>query len=135
LYIIRPLIALVLAQIIKIIIESLRQKRFDFKRIMGTGGMPSSHAAITVALTTQIGKNLGVETPIFAVALVFTLVILYDAAGIRRAAGKQAVVLNKILDEIIVNKKVPDSRLKELLGHTPIEVVIGGLLGFFVGWI
>ena len=134
-YIIRPLIALVLAQIIKIIIESLRQKRFDFKRIMGTGGMPSSHAAITVALTTQIGKNLGVETPIFAVALVFTLVILYDAAGIRRAAGKQAVVLNKILDEIIVNKKVPDSRLKELLGHTPIEVVIGGLLGFFVGWI
>lgn len=130
----RPLLALAIAQIIKILIYGWMNKRFDFRRLLGAGGMPSSHAALTVALTTQIGKEVGISEPIFAVALVFTLVVLYDAAGVRRAAGKQAAILNKIVDEIMAHQRIEETRLKELLGHTPFEVLVGVILGFIVGW-
>ncbi len=130
----RPLLALAIAQIIKILIYGWLNKRFDFRRLLGAGGMPSSHAALTVALTTQIGKEVGISEPIFAVALVFTLVVLYDAAGVRRAAGKQAAILNKIMDEIMAHQRIEETRLKELLGHTPFEVLVGVILGFIVGW-
>jgi len=134
LFFFRPLLALAIAQIIKILIYGWLNKRFDFRRLLGAGGMPSSHAALTVALTTQIGKEVGISEPIFAVALVFTLVVLYDAAGVRRAAGKQAAILNKIMDEIMAHQRIEETRLKELLGHTPFEVLVGVILGFIVGW-
>ena len=133
-FLIRPIVALLIAQGLKILFESLAGKRFDFKRVLGSGGMPSSHAAITVALSTQLGKVYGVHDPLFATAVIFTIVVLYDAAGIRRAAGKQAEVLNKIMGEIMSHKKITETRLKELLGHTPVEVIVGGLLGFVVGF-
>ncbi len=133
-FFVRPLLALLIAQILKIIFYGWKNKRFDFRRLVGAGGMPSSHSALTVALTTRIGKEVGISEPIFAVALVFTIIVLYDAAGVRRAAGKQAAVLNSIMDEIMAHKKIKEDRLKELLGHTPFEVLVGVILGFLVGW-
>jgi len=133
-FFVRPLVALFIAQIFKIIIYGWKNKRFDFRRLVGAGGMPSSHAAFTVALTTQLGKDVGVDGPVFAIALVFTMVVLYDAAGVRRAAGKQAAILNTIMEEVMAHKKIEEARLKELLGHTPFEVLVGVVLGFLVGW-
>ncbi len=133
-FFVRPLVALFITQVFKIIIYGWKNKRFDFRRLVGAGGMPSSHAAFTVALTTQLGKDVGVDGPVFAIALVFTMVVLYDAAGVRRAAGKQAAILNTIMEEVMAHKKIEEARLKELLGHTPFEVLVGVVLGFLVGW-
>jgi len=133
-YLIKPLLAWLIAQVLKIIIEAVKNKRFNFKRIIGAGGMPSSHAALTVALTTSLWKDFGANDPIVAIALIFTLVVLYDAAGVRRAAGKQAAVLNKIVDELIQHKSFTDKRLMEFLGHTPLQVLGGIALGFLVGF-
>lgn len=119
-----------IAQGTKIILTLLFEKRFDATRLVGTGGMPSSHSALVMALTFSVGKYNGFETPHFAIALIFALVVMYDAAGIRRAAGKQAEILNRLIEE----HQVPDmEKLKELLGHTPLEVFAGAILGIAVG--
>ncbi|MGI5875571.1 MAG: divergent PAP2 family protein [Dethiobacteria bacterium] len=131
-YITQPLLAWALAQILKLIVEGWKDKKIDFRRIIGSGGMPSSHAAVTVALTTNLWKSLGIGDPIVAVSLIFTLIVIYDAAGIRQAAGKQAALLNMIIEEL--NKPITDHRLKELLGHTPTQVLAGSLLGFLLGF-
>jgi acid phosphatase family membrane protein YuiD len=131
-YIIQPLLAWVVAQILKLIVEGWRNKKIDPRRILGAGGMPSSHAALTVALTTALWKDLGIGEPVVAVAFIFTLIVLHDAAGVRQEAGKQAALLNIIIEEL--NKPITDQRLKELLGHTPLQVLAGALLGFFIGF-
>ncbi|RJR20815.1 MAG: divergent PAP2 family protein [Desulfobacteraceae bacterium] len=133
-YLLKPLMAWFIAQVLKIIIEAFKNKKINFKRITGAGGMPSSHAALTVALTTALWKDFGISNPLVAVAIVFTLVVLYDATGVRRASGKQAAVLNLIIDELMQHKSLTDKRLKELLGHTPLQVLAGILLGFLVGF-
>lgn len=107
----------------------LREKRFDFKWFVGTGGMPSSHAAVVSAFTTAVGLHTGFTSPVFYVALMFTIVVLFDAQGVRRSSGKQAEILNKILDDIYWKKKIQEERLKELIGHTPMEVLAGTFLG------
>lgn len=132
-YLYYPILAFVLAQILKLIVEMVKDGRIDFRRIVDAGGMPSAHAAGTVALCTALWRDLGVHSPVVAVAITFTLVVLYDAAGIRRAAGRQAVVLNKIVDELMHHKHVREERLKELLGHTPLEVIMGIILGIVIG--
>src|SRR5690554_40081 len=104
----------------------------DFTRFVGSGGMPSSHSSFSMALTTTIGKMYNWDSPLFAVSLAFALIVMYDAAGVRRAAGKQAIILNKIIHDIHENKKLTEERLKELIGHTPIEVFMGALLGILV---
>lgn len=128
-------IAWFIAQGLKVLLGVLREKRFDFRWFVGTGGMPSSHAAVVSALTTAVGLHTGFTSPSFYIALVFTIVVLFDAQGVRRASGKQAEILNKILDDIYWKKKIQDERLKELIGHTPIEVFTGTLLGIFVALI
>jgi acid phosphatase family membrane protein YuiD len=133
-YLLKPLLAWLMAQVIKIIIEACRNKKVDFKRIAGAGGMPSSHAALTVALTSALWKDFGPNNPLVAVTAVFTLIVLYDAAGVRRAAGKQAAVLNLIIEELTLHKQLSEKRLKELLGHTPLQVLAGILLGILVGY-
>jgi acid phosphatase family membrane protein YuiD len=133
-YLLKPLLAWLMAQVIKIIIEAFRNKKVDFKRIAGAGGMPSSHAALTVALTSALWKDFGPNNPLVAVTAVFTLIVLYDAAGVRRAAGKQAAVLNLIIEELTLHKQLSEKRLKELLGHTPLQVLAGILLGILVGY-
>ena len=95
--------------------------------------MPSSHSAIVTGLTTLIGKYEGVDTPIFAVSLIFALVVMYDACGVRRAAGKQAAVLNKIIQTPGLTSVQIRERLVEALGHTPIQVFMGSLIGIIVG--
>lgn len=133
-YLFKPLFAWFLAQVLKICSDLFKTRKVNLKRIIGSGGMPSSHAALTVALTTSLGKDFGLNDPLVVTAFIFTLVVLYDAAGVRRAVGRQAVVLNKIIEELMQTKQITEKRLKELLGHTPLQVLIGILLGFLVGF-
>ena len=117
----------------KLIYDLLTTKKFNFKRIMGAGGMPSSHSAVVVGLATLIGKYQGVGTPIFALSFLFAFVVMYDACGVRRAAGKQAALLNKLVETPGLTGVQVSEKLVEVLGHTPIQVVVGALIGFLVG--
>lgn len=126
------LFAWFIAQTIKVILGVVREKRFNFRWFIGTGGMPSSHAAGVSALATTCGLNIGFDTVIFAMAVVFAIVTMFDAQGVRRSTGQQAEILNKIMDDIYWRGKIEESRLKELIGHTPIEVIIGSILGILI---
>ena len=118
-----------IAQGIKVVLGVIREKRFNFKWFIGTGGMPSSHAAGAVALATATGLEYGFDSVVFALAAVFALVTMFDAQGVRRSAGQQAAILNKILDDMYWKGKIENDRLLELIGHTPFQVMIGALLG------
>ena len=122
-----------IAQCIKVGLSVIRERRFDFRWFIGTGGMPSSHAAGACALATTCGLQLGVQSVSFALAAVFALVTMFDAQGVRRATGQQAQILSQILDDIYFEGKIEANRLKELVGHTPIQVVIGALIGIILG--
>jgi acid phosphatase family membrane protein YuiD len=124
--------AWVIAQSIKVLLGVFREKRFNFRWFVGTGGMPSSHAAGVSALSTSIGISYGFDSALFAVTLVFTLVVLFDSQGVRFSTGKMAGVLNKMLDDMYWKKRLDDRQLKEFLGHTPIEVFAGIALGIVV---
>jgi acid phosphatase family membrane protein YuiD len=121
-----------LAQISKLFIVLLRERQLQFSYLTSSGGMPSSHSAVVVALATRIGMDQGVSSPLFAIAFIFASVVLYDAAGIRRAVSVQARILNRMLEEVMELKRFNEKRLLELLGHTPFEVFIGSLLGMLV---
>jgi acid phosphatase family membrane protein YuiD len=118
-----------IAQSIKVFLGVIREKRFNFKWFIGTGGMPSSHAAGATALATTCGLYTGFDSVAFALAAVFAIVTMFDAQGVRRSAGQQAVMLNQILDDIYWKGKIEADRLFELIGHSPLQVIIGGLLG------
>lgn len=132
-YIYVPFLLWFLIQTFKVICDLITQKKFNFKRIMGAGGMPSSHSAIVVSLATMIGKYEGVNTAIFALSLIFSFVVMYDAAGVRRAAGKQAKLLNKIVETPGLSSVEVQEKLVEVLGHTPIQVIVGAIIGVVVG--
>ena len=119
------LVACLVAQGIKILLGVVRLKRFDFRWLLGTGGMPSTHAAGVSALSAAIGLQSGFNSPLFAVCLAFTVITLFDAQGVRRWSGRQAQVLNKVLEDMYFKRRFQEQRLKELLGHTPIEVLAG----------
>ncbi len=121
-----------IAQASKVILTVLIHKKLDLRRFVGSGGMPSSHTALVVSLAIALGEINGYDSHIFALSLVFAFVVMYDAAGVRRAAGKQAAVLNEILERLQEGKDVPQEKLKELIGHTPVEVIVGAVLGFVV---
>ena len=120
------------AQMLKVVLGIFREKRFNFHWFVGTGGMPSSHAAGVASLATSVGCVSGFNSPVFAVTSVMALIIMFDAQGVRRASGQQAEVLNKIIDDIYLKGEIQEDRLKELLGHTPVEVIMGALLGIFL---
>lgn len=121
------------AQLLKVIHTIIKSKKIDFSRFVGSGGMPSSHSSFVTALATAVGLEDGFVGASFAIATVLALVVMYDAAGVRRAAGQQAKVLNKIVEEWEqADFEHTDKRLKELLGHTPKEVFAGGLLGIAI---
>jgi acid phosphatase family membrane protein YuiD len=134
-FLLAPLLAWAIAQAAKVILTSVRQRRLNLRVLAETGGMPSSHAAIVMGLTTAVGKYAGLSSASFAIALIFSFVVMYDAAGLRRAAGRQAAILNRLVEDLMHMRGVQEQRLRELLGHTPFEVVVGGLLGFVVGLI
>jgi acid phosphatase family membrane protein YuiD len=121
-----------IAQSIKVALGYFREKRFNFRWFVGTGGMPSSHAACVTSLATSIGVTFGFDSALFAITLMFTSIVLFDAQGVRLNAGKQAEILNKMLDDIYWKKKLDEDKLKEFLGHTPIEVWAGTFLGIIV---
>ena len=126
------LISWAVAQLLKVLFDYLKNGSFDATRLVGTGGMPSSHTALVVALSAGVAIKCGLASPAFAVASILSAVVLYDATGIRRAAGRQATALNKIIKEMTEGHPVKDVHLKELLGHTPVEVIAGAVLGIFV---
>jgi len=130
------LIALVTAQFLKVIVGLFTEKKINFRRFLDTGNMPSSHTASVVSLATAIAIESGLDSAIFALSAVFSVVVMYDATGVRRAAGKQAAVLNKIVDNIKTKEghALIEENLKELLGHTPMEVYCGAILGFLIAF-
>jgi acid phosphatase family membrane protein YuiD len=127
-----PVTAWLIAQVLKVAEDSLRQRRLDFRRLASAGGMPSSHTALVLSLTTVIGSKRGINTPEFAISAIFSVVVMYDATGVRRAAGRQARVLNRIVEDLFHQEGLKEERLRELIGHTPIEVIAGALLGVLV---
>lgn len=126
------LFACISAQALKVLTEYAYTKKIDRALLFSTGGMPSSHSALVVAVAASIGTVEGLYSPIFALALVFALIVMHDAAGVRRAAGKHATVINNLVEKLENIGITPDEKLKELLGHSPIEVVAGALWGLIV---
>lgn len=119
-------------QIFKTVIEMIKNRNFDFKRLIGAGGMPSSHSAIVTAESVLIGKAEGFNSSIFGLSIIIALIVMYDAAGVRRAAGKQAKVLNKILETPGLTFDQVQEKLVEVLGHTPIQVFVGAIIGIII---
>ena len=119
----------VLAQVAKVIVGFFQEKRFNFRWFIGTGGMPSSHAAGASALATSVGLSQGFDSVMFAVAASFAMVTMFDAQGVRRSTGQQAWILNKMMDDIYWKGQIETKRLKELVGHTPIQVLAGFVFG------
>ena len=132
-YIYIPVIVWFLIQTFKVFYDLIKIKKFNFKRIIGAGGMPSSHSAVVSSLATLIGKNEGLNSPIFALSLIFAFVVMYDAAGVRRAAGKQASLLNKIVNTPGLSMLQVQEKLVEVLGHTPKQVFVGAVIGIVAG--
>ena len=128
------LFAWLLAQLIKVIIDVLLLRKFDVKRFVSSGGMPSSHSSMTVACTVAIGKFYGVDDPVFALSAVFSAVVMYDACNVRRSAGDTARLVNQLLNHLerLTAEDFADD-LKEVMGHTPLQVLMGALLGVAVG--
>jgi uncharacterized protein len=143
---IASLTAIFFAQFIKVPIQYIALKKLDWSLLTSTGGMPSSHSAAVTALTTGVGLETGMDSPIFAVALIFAIITMFDATGVRRQAGEQAAVLNKLVADFNTfvseaknwqnkEEKQKQRKLKELLGHKPVEVFFGGLTGILVALI
>ena len=122
-------IAWLVAQLSKPLIHYVRSRRVNLRYFVTAGGMPSSHSAVVVALATRVGVDTGVSSIAFALATVFAAIVMYDAAGVRRAVSLQARVLNRMLTEMIEAQHFNEDRLRELIGHTPFEVAVGALLG------
>ena len=121
-----------IAQSFKVMRGIRKEKRFDFRWFLNSGGMPSSHSAAVSSLTTVVGFYYGFGSVPFGVCLVYSLIIMFDAAGVRRSVGRQAVILNKIVDQLSKGQVIEEQRLKALLGHTPKEVFVGAFLGILV---
>lgn len=134
-YIIVPFFTWVAIQIFKVIWDLVTTKKFNFKRVLGAGGMPSAHSAVVIALTTMVGRSQGTTSPMFGIVLIFSLVVMYDATGVRREAGKQAHLLNEIINTPGLSQVQVKEKLVEALGHTPIQVFVGALVGFIIGMI
>lgn len=131
-FLIVPLLTWFGIQLFKLIYDRVETKKWNFRRFLGTGGMPSAHSGSVMALTTLVGKRLGVTSASFAISLLFSIIVMHDAAGIRRNVGEQAKVLNDILKDKEMNGY---AKLQEMTGHTPFQVLVGGIIGIIVGMI
>lgn len=125
------------AQVLKTLIHAWVTKGFDPERLVGSGGMPSSHASTVCAMATTAGKLHGFGSPVFAVTVILAIIVMHDAMGVRLETGKQAKLLNQILDSFktLEGKKLTEEKLKEFVGHTPMQVLMGALLGILIGWL
>ncbi len=127
------LVACLIAQLLKLIIELVKNRKLNISVLVTAGGMPSSHAALVSSLAAGVGQTIGWASSEFALAMVFAIIVMYDAAGVRQAAGKQARILNQLIDELFhEHPEFNQDRLKELLGHTPFQVIAGSALGITI---
>ena len=131
-YILVPFLLWLAIQTSKVIVDCIEKKKITLRRLLGSGGMPSSHSAVMVSITVMLGKNIGFKSPIFALACFMTLVVMQDAIGVRRQVGKQAKYLNEILMD---EKTSPEEKFQEMVGHTPFQVLIGLIVGLIAGLI
>ncbi len=127
------LLAWLVAQISKTIIDLLRQRKLILSRLVSSGGMPSSHSALVTGLATSTGRVMGLGSASFAIAVVIASIVMYDAAGVRRAVSIQARILNQMIEEAFQGSPMAEKRLRELIGHTPVQVLVGALLGIGIG--
>jgi uncharacterized protein len=123
------------AQSTKVVLGVIREKKFNFKWFAGSGGFPSSHSSGVTALATSVGLYEGVGTALFVVTLMFSIVVILDAQGVRRSTGQQAGILNKIMDDLYWKGHIQENRLKELIGHTPVQTLAGILIGLAVAFL
>ena len=121
------------ASLAKVVILLIRERRLDLRKIFASGGMPSSHSATVSSLAAAVARTDGMGSTNFAISFMFAFIVMYDASGVRRAAGEQAKILNQLVDNFSENKPVyMKKNLKEIIGHTPLEVIVGALLGVLI---
>ncbi len=125
-----PVLTWIGIQLFKFIYDRVETGKWHIDRLLGSGGMPSSHSALVMCLATLIGKHVGLDTPTFAISAILAGIVMFDAAGVRRAVGKQAKIINETL---LAKDKSGEQKLQELVGHSPFQVLIGALIGFIVG--
>jgi len=132
-----PISAWALAQISKTLVALLQGKGLDFRYLFSSGGMPSSHSTIVTALATTAGMVEGFDSAAFGIAAILASIVLYDAAGVRQAVSQQAIVLNRIVHEIRIREPLTkiEADLRELIGHTPFQVIVGAALGIIFAWL
>lgn len=124
-----------IAQGLKLMIDLIKNRKLSLRVLTTTGGMPSAHSAFVTALAAGVGQIKGWDSVEFAIATIFAIIVMYDAAGVRQAAGKQAKILNQMVDELFSeDHHFNEQRLKELLGHTPVQVIVGAVLGISIAW-
>ncbi len=126
-------LAWLIAQVSKTLYELIRERKLILRRLVSSGGMPSSHSALVTGLATATGRVDGLGSATFAIAFVLAAIVMYDAAGVRRAVSIQARILNQMIDEAFQGKPFAEKRLRELIGHTPFQVFVGALLGIVIG--
>jgi acid phosphatase family membrane protein YuiD len=126
-------IAWAVAQVSKTVFELIQQRKLILSRLVSSGGMPSSHTALVTGLATATGRVMGAGSATFAIAVVLASIVMYDAAGVRRAVSIQARILNQMIDEAFQGQPFAEKRLRELIGHTPVQVFVGALLGIAIG--
>ena len=124
-----------LSQLIKVVRGATQEKRFNFRWLFDTGGMPSAHSATVASLSTVTGLYYGFDAVIFMIVVIFSIITMFDAAGVRRNVGRQAIILNKMLKDVYEKGEVGERRVKELLGHTPVEVFAGAFLGIIIAFL
>lgn len=125
------------AQFLKVVVTLVREKRFDLRYLVSSGGMPSSHSAAVGALVVSIAMLEGLGSVAFSIAVVLALIVMYDSAGVRQSVGQQSIVLNRIIQELRFRRPMAELErdLRELLGHTPFQVIVGAALGALIAWL
>jgi acid phosphatase family membrane protein YuiD len=121
-----------LAQVLKIPVDYIRERHWDWALFFAAGGMPSSHSCLVTSTAAAVGLHIGFDTPLFAVAVAFAMVVVYDATGVRRQAGMQAKKINILVEELLKGHAINEQHLREVIGHTPLEAIGGVLLGLAV---
>jgi len=127
----------VISQVLKVLVVLAREKRLELQFLVGSGGMPSSHTALVCSLATVVGMTQGFGSVVFAVVAILAMVVMYDAAGVRRAVGRQSAILNRIVKELLEKRPRDEVErdLREFIGHTPFQVIAGAVLGISIAWL
>jgi len=127
----------VISQVLKVLVVLAREKRLELQFLVGSGGMPSSHTALVCSLATVVGMTQGFGSVVFAVVAILAMVVMYDAAGVRRAVGRQSTILNRIVKELLEKRPRDEVErdLREFIGHTPFQVIAGAVLGISIAWL